>query len=247
MKDFRGKVAFITGSSRGIGRSIAIELARGGADVIVHGSSNSEVIKETLKTVQQFSKKSRLVLGKVQSLEDMNRIAVEINRIYPTVDILVNNAGIVRDRTVAKMTYKEWNEVIEVNLTGVFNATSVFLKLIPSGGRIINITSIIGIKGGYGQANYAATKAGVIAFSKSLALELSSKKITVNAVAPGYTNTDMVANLPKTILEDKILAQIPLRRLAEPDEVAKLVAFIASEECDYITGQVFGITGGIII
>ena len=132
------------------------------------------------------------------------------------------------------MTYKEWNEVIEVNLTGVFNATSVFLKLIPSGGRIINITSIIGIKGGYGQANYAATKAGVIAFSKSLALELSSKKITV-------------ANLPKTILEDKILAQIPLRRLAEPDEVAKLVAFIASEECDYITGQVFGITGGIII
>ncbi|MFC1748545.1 3-oxoacyl-ACP reductase FabG [Pseudomonadota bacterium] len=247
MKDFKKKIVLVTGSSRGIGKAIALELARRGAVIVVHASGKSKHATKSLRDVQKISPNSFLVIARVEKYHECKEIARTIEKKVGRVDVLVNNAGILRDRTLAKMTQKEWREVIGVNLTGVFNTTSCVMRMIPDGGRVINISSFVGIRGGFGQTNYAAAKAGVIGFTKSLALELARKKITVNAVAPGFIDTDILSSIPEQVMKEKILPAIPHSRLGKPEEVAKIVAFLASCEADYVTGQVVGVTGGIIL
>lgn len=247
MTEFENKVAFVTGSSRGIGKAVVLELAKHKVTIVLNASSRTEEAKKTLLQIRKYSPLSSLMIADISNYKACQVTSQKIKKKYTKVDILINNAGIVRDKTFAKMSRDEWKDVIDVNLNGVFNVTSSILPLIPQEGRIINISSIIGIKGGFGQSNYAASKAGLIGLTKSLSLELAYKKITVNAVAPGYTDTDMFATIPKQVIENKILPNVPLGRLAKPEEIAKTVIFLAGTDSQYITGQVIGISGGIIL
>jgi len=238
-----GKTAFITGSSRGIGRAIGVSLLDAGAEVVLHASKRSVDAMKTLNEFQNQDKNAQMMFARVEDRSEVKELGRFIKRDYGSFDILVNNAGILRDRTMQKMSNDEWDEVIDVNLNGVFNVTKSVLPLINDGGRIINISSVVGLKGGFGQTNYAAAKAGVIGFTKSLALELAKGQITANAVCPGITKTEILKDVPKKALKEMI-DQIPLKRMAKPDDVADLVAFLASNKAGYITGQVININGG---
>ncbi len=247
MSDYQGKVAIITGSTRGIGYQIALNLAELGAKVVV-SSRNAE---DCQRIQQEFESKGLTSLGiaaDVSSMEDCKALCNTVIETFGKVDILVNNAGITKDNLMMRMKEDQWDDIMNINLKSVFNMSQAllrnFLKL--QGGRIINITSIVGQIGNAGQANYAASKAGIIGFTKSLAREIGSRGITVNAVAPGYIATDMT----DTITEDskeKLFKQIPLGRIGEPQDVANLVAFLGSEEAGYITGQVLNVDGGLVM
>ncbi len=241
----KGKNALITGSARGLGKEMALALAKEGCNIIIN---DIEVMKEeALKTVAEiknFGVKSEFVAADVSNFESCKKMAEDIKKKFGKVDILVNNAGITKDRTLKKMTPEEWYPVINVNLNSLYNVTHNVLEMIPEGGRIINISSIAGISGNFGQTNYASTKAGVIGFTKSLAKEVGKMKITVNAVAPGFIESAMTDKIPMEMLS-QILQLIPLREIGQPLDVANAVKFLASDDAKYISGTVIKVDGGI--
>ena len=240
----KGKVALVTGASRGIGRAIALELAYRGAAVAINYRSGASYAESVAKEIRELGGECMLVQGDVADKGEARRVVREVIDKWLRLDILVNNAGITRDRTLKKMTDEDWAEVISVNLNGTFYTTSAALPAMMNQrfGRIINISSVVGQSGAFGQANYSASKGGIIAFTKTLALEAARYNITANVVAPGYTLTDMVQAIPKAVA-DKAKQSIPLGRFAEPEEVAKACAFLAAD-ADYITGQELNVNGG---
>jgi len=242
-----GKVAIVTGASRGIGREIAIQLAAQGALLVINYTSNDTAARETLATVEAVGGEGIIVQADVKNMAQCENLVKTALEKYNKVDILVNNAGITRDNLAVRMRAEEWREVLDTNLTGAFNCAKAAIRPFirqRQGGRIINMASIIGLMGGVGQANYAAAKAGLIGLTKSLARELASRQITVNAVAPGYIDTAMTAVLSDE-LKETITKQIPLGRRGKPEDVAQLVLFLASDRAAYITGQVIAVDGGL--
>jgi acetoacetyl-CoA reductase len=244
MADMTGQVALVTGGIRGIGLAICERLMSRGVRVAAGYSSNSEA-------AQLFADKYAdhgvtIHQGNIGSNEDCERVISEVLAQHGQLDILVNNAGITVDKTVRKMTPEEWDHVIHVNLSGAFYLSRAILQhMLDRGyGRIVNISSVIGSSGAFGQANYAAAKSGMFGLTMSLALETGSKGITVNSVTPGYIITDMTAAVPGNVM-DKLIARIPVGRLGEPNEVARVVEFLADPESAYITGQVYPVNGGL--
>jgi len=243
----KGKVALVTGGSRGIGKAISLELARHGAAVAVNFVSNVAAAEAVLAEIRAMGGECLLVQGDVSKKEAARSVAGKILEAWKKIDILVNNAGITRDRTMKKMTDEDWEAVISVNLNGTYYCTSAVMPSMieQKYGRIINIASIVGQAGSFGQSNYASSKGGLIAFTKCLALELAKENITANVICPGYTATEMVEAMPAEVLE-KICARIPLRRLAKPEEIAKAVLFLA-RDADYITGAELNVNGGLLM
>ena len=245
-KELRGKVALVTGGSRGIGRAIALALAAQGADVALDYHHHKDAADEVCDRVIQFGVRAKAYQADVAVAEQVEQtVAAVLNDLGP-VSILVNCAGITRDKTFVKMTRGQWDEVIATNLGGPFNVTHAVLpSLLEAGwGRIINISSIVGQWGNFGQCNYAATKGGLIAFTMSLAREVARKNITVNAVAPGFIETDMTKDLSDAV-KQQVCQTTPVGRLGTAEEVAAAVAFLASPSASYITGQVLGVNGGM--
>lgn len=244
VKPLEGKVAIVTGGSRGIGAAIAKELASQGAQVAINYQSRSDAADTVVKEIEENGGSSIAVKADVSSAEDIAKFIEEVKNKYGQIDILVNNAGITRDRTFRRLSEDEWNDVINVNLNSVYNTTSAVINhmLENKSGRIINISSIIGQAGGFGQTNYAAAKAGMIGFTKSLALETARTGITVNAVCPGFIGTEMVQAMPEDVLA-KVVAKVPMQRLGTPEEIAEAVVFLA--QADYITGQTINVNGGL--
>jgi len=240
-----GKVALVTGAARGIGRAIALELADRGASVAINFHSNLSGAEIVRDEIMQWGGETVLIQGDISSKTEARRVVRDVLDTYERIDILVNNAGITRDKSVRKMTDDEWTDVIDTNLHGTYYCTSAVLPAMIERkfGRIVNIASFSGQAGNFGQSNYAASKGGIIAYSKVLALELAKYNITVNVVAPGFTATDMLNAIPADVLE-QILAKIPLRRFALPQEIAKAAAFLICDG-DYITGQQLNVNGGI--
>jgi acetoacetyl-CoA reductase/3-oxoacyl-[acyl-carrier protein] reductase len=245
LRPLEGKVALVTGASRGIGRAIARELSDRGAVVAINFFNSIGRAQELRDEINEAGGESSLLQGDVSDRHEARRIMQKLLEVYGRIDILVNNAGITRDRSIRKMTDEDWSEVIATNLNSIFYCTSAALPAMiqQKFGRIINIASFSGQAGNFGQANYAASKGGIIAFTKVLALELAKYNITANVVAPGFTSTDMLAALPADLL-DSIRDRIPLRRFAQPEEIAKAAAFLICDG-DYITGQQININGGI--
>lgn len=248
--ELKYKCALVTGSSRGIGRAIALTLAEYGADIAVNYVEDSEGknlndAKKVADRIASCGNKSMVFESDVSNFESVLRMVGEIRKEFGRIDILINNAAILRDRTLKKMSKEEWGSVIDVNLTGVFNCSrAVIEEMIENNwGRIINISSISGQTGFFGQANYSAAKAGVMGFTKSLAREVAAKGITVNGIAPGIVETDMARQIPENVRRE-FLKQIPMGRFAEPEEIAELAAFLVSDKAGYITGQIIHINGG---
>jgi len=242
----KDKVAIVTGASRGIGRAIALAFAREGANVVINFRTRDDLAEEVVSKIKKLGQKALKVQADVRNLEEVNEMVELVIKEFGRIDILVNNAGIIRDKTLRKMTKDDWDDVIQTNLTGIFNCCkAVWESMIKAGGGcIINISSVVGEMGNFGQTNYAASKAGVIGFTKSLAKEGARKGIRVNAIAPGFIETDMITSVPEEI-KKKLLKQIPLGRFGKPEEVAKLAVFLASEDASYITGQTININGGL--
>jgi acetoacetyl-CoA reductase len=240
-----GKVALVTGASRGIGRAIALELATRGAAVALNYQSSKSSAESLAGEVRALGVDCILCQGDVSSSSEARKVVESVLAKWQRIDILVNNAGITCDKSLRKMGDEDWANVINVNLNGTYYCTSAVLPAMieQKFGRIINISSLVGQVGGFGQANYAASKGGITAFTKTLALEMARYNITANCIAPGYTGTEMLTSMPEDVLA-KICAKIPLGRLAKPEEIAKAAAFLAVDG-DYITGQELNINGGI--
>ena len=240
-----GKSGLVTGGGRGIGRAIALELGRHGAHVAVGYSGNIEAAQSAVDELERMGVQAIAVKGNVAVPNEVKPAIASVAEHFGKIDFLVNNAGITRDRTLARMEHADWNAVIDVNLHSIFNVTyEVVPYMLKQGyGRIVNISSVIGQMGNFGQANYATAKAGMIGFTKSAALEFAKKGITVNCVAPGYTETEMVASVPKEALE-RVVARIPMGRLGKTEEMAQAVFFLIAYG-DYITGQVIAVNGGM--
>ncbi|MEK6892491.1 MAG: 3-oxoacyl-[acyl-carrier-protein] reductase [Nanoarchaeota archaeon] len=239
----RGKIALVTGASRGIGKAIAIELAKQGADIIVNYSKDEKGAVEVVHEIEKLGRKSVALKADVSDFESVKKMADTIKEKFSHLDILVNNAGVVMDKTLANMDVSEWKSVIKINLNSVYNVTRNVIPLLRPDGRIINISSIVALEGNFGQTNYAASKAGIIGFTKSLAKEVSRNRITVNAVAPGLIETDILKAIPSE-RKKKFADLIPLGRSGTPEDVANLVGFLASDKASYITGEVICVDGG---
>lgn len=241
-----GKVALVTGGSRGIGRAISIALAEQGADVIVNYSGNEAAAQETSDKIKAIGQKCVTIKANVADETEVKEMIKEVTSLFGQLDIMVNNAGITRDNLLMRMKEDEWDAVLDVNLKGVFNCIkSVSRQMMKQrSGRIINISSVVGAKGNPGQTNYVAAKAGVIGMTKSTALELASRGITVNAVAPGFIDTDMTAELGED-MRAELLKQIPLGRLGAPEDIANIVCFMVSDKANYMTGQTIHVDGGM--
>ncbi|WP_127161234.1 3-oxoacyl-[acyl-carrier-protein] reductase [Veillonella sp. VA137] len=243
-----GKVALVTGASRGIGQATAIDLAKAGADIVVNFIGNEEVAQETVAAIEALGRKAIKIKADVGNAEDVQAMVDEAVAAFGHIDILVNNAGITRDGLLIRMKDSDWDDVLNINLKGVYLVTKAVAKLMVKqrAGRIINMTSVSGVTGNVGQANYAAAKAGVIGFTKTCAKELATRGITVNAVAPGFIETAMTDVLPEKIKEG-IAATVPFGRMGQPEEIASVVTFLASEFASYITGQVLNVDGGMVM
>jgi NAD(P)-dependent dehydrogenase (short-subunit alcohol dehydrogenase family) len=240
-----GKIALITGASRGIGAAIAKEFADRGATLAINFRTNLSSAEQIKDDIEQRGGECRLFQDDIGDKQQARQLVKDVLGVYDRIDILVNNAGITRDRSIRKMTDDEWCEVINTNLNSVFYCTSAAIPgmIDQKYGRIVSIASFSGQAGNFGQANYAASKGGIIAFTKVLALELAKYNITANVVAPGFTSTDMLSAMPVDILE-QVRARIPLKRFATPEEIAKAVAFLVTDG-DYITGQQINVNGGV--
>ncbi len=247
MKLLEGKTAIITGATRGIGKGIALAFADHGANVAFTFASSEAQAKEIEKLLQEKGVKAKAYKSNAADFEASQQLVADVLNDFGTVDILVNNAGITRDNLLMRMDEQAWNDVIDTNLKSVFNMTKAVQRtmLKNRAGSIINISSVVGVKGNAGQANYAASKAGIIGFSKSVALELGSRNIRCNAVAPGFIETEMTAKLDPQVVEEWRKA-IPLKRGGTPEDVANLVVFLASDMSSYITGQTINVDGGML-
>ena len=246
--DLTGKVALVTGASRGIGQAVAVELAKAGADVIVNYIGNEAVAQETVEKVEALGRKALKIKADVGNADEVQAMVDEAHAAFGHIDVLVNNAGITRDGLLIRMKDSDWDDVLNINLKGVYLVSKAVAKLMVKqrSGRIINMTSVSGVIGNVGQANYAAAKAGVIGFTKTCAKELAARGITVNAVAPGFIETAMTDVLPEKIKEG-IAATVPLGRMGQPEEIAGVVTFLASDFARYITGQVLNVDGGMVM
>ncbi|MHA0855925.1 3-oxoacyl-[acyl-carrier-protein] reductase [Paenibacillus sp. CMAA1364] len=247
-KPLSGQIALVTGASRGIGRSIALTLAGLGANIVVNYSGNETVAEEVVAEIKAIGVDAIALKANVGNKEQAELLIKETITTWGRIDILVNNAGITRDNLIMRMKEEEFDAVIETNLKGVFNCLQAVTRPMMKQryGRIINISSVVGVLGNAGQANYVAAKAGVIGLTKSAARELASRGITVNCVAPGFIDTDMTKELPEE-LRNKLIADVPLTRLGQPEEVAKVVAFLASDSASYMTGQTLHVDGGMVM
>lgn len=239
------RVAVVTGASRGIGRCIALRLAERGVHVALNFRGNVEAAEEVAERARERGVQALLLQADISVADEARGVVAQAAEHFGRVDYLVNNAGITRDRTLAKLSDDDWEQVLATNLGSVYYTTRAAMPVMieQNYGRIVNITSFVGQAGNFGQSNYSASKGGIIAFTKTAALELARHNITVNAIAPGFTETDMLATVPENIRE-KILQRIPLGRFGDPDEVARMVAFVACEG-DYITGQQINVNGGV--
>jgi len=246
MWDLNGKSALVTGASRGIGRAIAIALAEAGADVAVNYSGSEAAALETAKAIEALGRKAVVIRANVGKSAEFDEMVSNALETFGKLDILVNNAGITRDNLIMRMKEAEFDEVIETNLKGVFNGIKAVTRPMMKQrfGRIINISSVVGVLGNAGQANYVAAKAGVIGLTKSAAKELASRGITVNAVAPGFIESDMTDKLPQEY-RDKLLGEIPMGRMGRPEDIASAVVYLASEASSYMTGQTIHVDGGM--
>lgn len=240
--------AFITGGSRGIGKQIAITLAQEGYDIAINYRTENEDLVETKKQIEHIGVKFVAVKGDISNYDDCKTMVDEVIANFEKIDVLVNNAGITKDTLIMRMKKEDFESVIDVNLVGTFNVTKNVINymLKNHSGRIINISSVVGISGNAGQTNYSASKAGIIGFTKSLAKEVGSRNILVNAIAPGFIQTNMTENL-KDDIKEQISKTIPLKRMGTPEDVAKAVKFLASEDSSYITGQVLVVDGGMLM
>lgn len=248
MLQLDGKVAVVTGGSRGIGKAISITLGKLGASVVVNYSNNSEAALEVTREIETLGSQAVAIGGSVTNPSVANKLIEGAIENFGKVDILVNNAGITRDNLIMRMKDDEWQKVIDTNLTGVFNCTRAAIRpmMKQRWGRIINISSVVGIAGNAGQSNYCASKAGVIGFTKAIAKEIGARNITVNAVAPGYIQTDMTEVLSDS-LKEEMVKRIVLGRPGKPEDIAWLVAFLSSDLSSYITGQIISVDGGIVM
>jgi len=239
------KVALVTGASRGLGKAIALQLAKEGAQVVVNYAKSAEKAREVVDAIQSAGGNALTMQADVSHFEEVEKMVDAIYEKFGRIDILVNNAGVNKDELLISMEKEDWNTVISTNLGGLFHCTKAVAKymMLQKHGRIINISSIAGERGGRGQSNYAASKGGVNAFTRSVAMELAPKKITVNAVAPGVFETEMSSTIIRRA-KDHILNSIALKRLGQAEEVAKVVAFLASDDSSYITGEVIRVDGG---
>ncbi|MDD3704793.1 MAG: 3-oxoacyl-[acyl-carrier-protein] reductase [Clostridiaceae bacterium] len=244
----KGKTAIVTGGSRGIGRAIALELAACGANVVVNYTRNSTAAEAVVAEIKSMGTIGMAVKADVSITSEVENLVNEVLNTLGSIDILVNNAGITRDNLIIRMTEKEFDDVINTNLKGAFICTKAVSKVMikQKSGKIINVSSVVGIVGNAGQSNYAAAKAGIIGFTKSMAKELAKRNINVNAVAPGFIQTDMTSVLSDKVKEE-FINSIPLMRIGKPEDIAKAAAFLASEYSDYITGQVINIDGGMVM
>ncbi|AJO18058.1 3-oxoacyl-[acyl-carrier-protein] reductase [Bacillus sp. GM2] len=240
------KTAVVTGASRGIGRAIALDLAKNGANVVVNYAGNEAKANEVVDEIKALGRDAFAFKADVSNADEVQAMMKEAVGRFGTLDILVNNAGITKDNLFMRMKEDEWDDVININLKGVFNCSKAVTRQMMKqrSGRIINITSVVGVVGNAGQANYVAAKSGVIGLTKTLAKELASRNITVNAIAPGFISTEMTDKLTKDI-QDEMLKQIPLARFGDPSDISSAVVFLASDHASYMTGQTLNINGGM--
>ena len=248
MANLSNKVAVVTGASRGIGRAIALHLAELGAKVVVNYSGNQAKAQEVVSEIEANGGAAIAVQANVADPDDVAKLMKQAIETYGSLDILVNNAGITHDNLLMRMKEEDWDAVMNINLKGVFLCTKAVARQMMKqrAGRIINIASIVGVAGNAGQANYVAAKAGVIGLTKTAAKELAARNIYVNAVAPGFIDTEMTEELPEEI-KAQMLSQIPLAKLGKPEDVAKVVAFLASDDASYMTGQTLHVDGGMVM
>ena len=240
------QTAIVTGGSRGIGRAVAVRLAKDGMNLVINYRGNSAAAEETERLCRELGAEGLLVQGDVSRAEDCEKLAAQAKEAFGRVDVLVNNAGITRDGLLARMTEEDFRAVLDVNLVGPWNMMKAVNRIMMKQryGRIVNLSSVTGLMGNMGQTNYAAAKAGILGMTKSYAREVASRGITVNAVAPGFIDTDMTEAMPEGA-KDKIITGIPMGRTGKPEDVAEAVAFLASEQAGYITGEVLRVDGGM--
>lgn len=240
------QTAIVTGGSRGIGRAVAVRLAKDGMNLVINYRGNSAAAEETERLCRELGAEVLLVQGDVSRAEDCEKLAAQAKEAFGRVDVLVNNAGITRDGLLARMTEEDFRAVLDVNLVGPWNMIKAVNRIMMKQryGRIVNLSSVTGLMGNMGQTNYAAAKAGILGMTKSYAREVASRGITVNAVAPGFIDTDMTEAMPEGA-KDKIITGIPMGRTGKPEDVAEAVAFLASEQAGYITGEVLRVDGGM--
>lgn len=240
------QIAIVTGGSRGIGRAVAVRLAKDGMNLVINYRGNSAAAEETERLCRELGAEVLLVQGDVSRAEDCEKLAAQAKEAFGRVDVLVNNAGITRDGLLALMTEEDFRAVLDVNLVGPWNMMKAVNRIMMKQryGRIVNLSSVTGLMGNMGQTNYAAAKAGILGMTKSYAREVASRGITVNAVAPGFIDTDMTEAMPEGA-KDKIVTEIPMGRTGKPEDVAEAVAFLASEQAGYITGEVLRVDGGM--
>lgn len=244
----QNKNAIVTGGTRGIGKEIAKTFAQNGANIAINYRSYNEETKNLIEELESFGARVLAVKCDVTNEEEVNNFIKEVKDKFESIDILVNNAGITKDGLIMRMSEKDFDDVINVNLKGTFNTTKAVSGVMVKQryGKIINISSVVGVTGNAGQCNYAASKAGVIGFSKSVARELASRNINVNVIAPGYINTDMTKVLPDKVKEE-VIKTIPMKKIGDPKEIANLALFLSSNLSDYITGQVINVDGGMVM
>ncbi len=243
-----GKTAVITGGSRGIGRAIALKLAENGANIVVNYTNNSQKAQEVVDLIKSMGRDALAIKADISNSEDVKELAKKVESHFKNIDILINNAGITRDSLLIRMKDEDWDNVLNINLKGTYLCTKYIGKKMMKqrSGKIVNVSSVVGIMGNPGQSNYSASKAGVIGFTKSIAKEFSSRGINVNAVAPGFIETDMTSTLSEDIKKG-YSKNVPLGRLGSPQDIANLVMFLCSEESSYITGQIINVDGGMVM